>query len=321
MSAVRDTTISPQPGKGSEPKSFWSRYSFVIGLTMLVFILVPLFSTPEQMTAEPILFIDSELNRASEGRATVLAKMDLSNSEQLRKFPTEIGDWRGSDFDTTAVERFLNPDCLLMRSYSKPGLFQAIFFVVSQSKLKSSIHPPSDCYPSLGYTIEEEGQERIPIVNTGWAAKPPQDWPSIYKNPEYGTLYFWGSIPAKKLVVFRQSNGEVIERRVVLYFYMKDNELTSTRMTLIRISALAPLTGSYDNIMNIEKEFVSDAFPHMFEVSKKKRGEINVVRLVKSGVGGCLLVAFLFSIPVVILISPRIHRLRLQRRRNQREET
>ena len=91
---------------------------------------------------------------------------------------------------------------------------------------------------------------------------------------------------------------------------MKDNKLTPDTVTMIRVSALAPLTGSYDGLMNIEKEFVRDVFPHMFELQEGKQGQSQmiIVYLAKPGVGGCLFLALLFSIPLAILIYPRLHR-------------
>jgi len=327
MLAVFGATISPEPEGGNESKSFWHQYSLLIGLSILAFILIFLLTTTEQLTEQltssHVLFIDSELSSASENETPVLTKLDLSSSEHLKKFPAEIGDWRGSDYDTSTLETQMEADSMLMRAYSKPGLYQPIFFLVMQSGLQSSFHPPLVCYPALGYTIEEEGRETIPIVNTGWAATPSKEWPSVTKSPGYRSLYFQGSIPAKTLVVSKQSEGKVIERRVVLYFYIKDNKFMSNKLTMIRVSALAPLSGSYDGILNMEKEFVRDAFPYMFEIQQRKQGQgqMIIVHLANSGVGGCLLLAFLFSMPLAILIYPRLAGSQSRRKKKTRDDS
>ena len=307
-------TISPGSKGDNEPKSFWNEYSLLIGLSILVFILIFLLTNSEQLYSSfsHISLIDSELSSASENETPVLTKLDLSSSEQLRKFPTDIGDWKGYDYDTSSLETYFKADCMLMRAYIKPGLYQPIFFLVMQSRVQSSFHPPVVCYPALGWTIEEEGKESVPVAHTAWTTEMPSNvWPSVGENPEYMEAFFRSSIPVKKLVVFQGSMEKVTERRVVLYFYMKENKLTSRGVTMIRVSALAPLIGSYDGIMDIEKEFVRDAFPYMFEIQQQKQGDgqMIIVHLVKAGLGGQLFVAFLFSIPLAILIYPRVRRL------------
>jgi len=318
MIAVFGAVISPGPKRKSEPKSFWREYSLPIGLLSLVFILIFLLTTPEQLASDPALFIDSELDFTSGHEVSVLLKMDLSSSEQLKKLPTKFGDWTGRDDDVSSIEQFLEAGCLLIRSYSKPALVQPIFFLIMQSDFKSSFHPPIVCYPALGWTIEEEGEETIPIADTTWAHKPSAEWPSVTRNPE-SSSYIRDSLLAKKLVVFKGTKDDIKERRVVLYFYLKDNQLISDRVTMMRVSALAPLSGSYDEILNIEREFISDIFPHLFEICEKKQDQMFIVHLAKSGVGGCLLLAFLFSIPLVILIYPRVRRPSVAKKEEPRD--
>lgn len=326
MLAMFGTTISPESKGGDESKSFWREYSLLIGLSILVFILIFLLTTTEQLYSSfsHISLIDSELSSVSENETPVLTKLDMSSSEGLRGFPTEIGDWKGYDYETSSLEEYFQADCMLMRAYSKPGLYQPIFLLVMQSRVQSSFHPPVVCYPALGWSIEEEGKEGIPVAPTDWTTETPSDvWPSVAENPEYGEAFFRSSVPAKRLVVYQQSAEEVTERRVVLYFYMKENKLTSRRVTMIRVSALAPLSGSYDGILGIEKEFVTDVFPYMFEVQQRtqEHGQPIIVYLVKSGVAGQLFVAFLFSIPLAILIYPRVRRPSATAKEETRDNT
>ena len=307
------STTATEPEGNNEPVSFWREYSLLIGLGLLVIILVILLTPIDVLTDVPIKFIDSELGSASENATPVLTKMDLSSSEQLRQLPTEFGDWSGSDYEISTIETALEADCMLMRSYSKPGLYQPIFLLIMQSELTSSFHPPVVCYPALGYEIEEEGKEQVQLADTSWAGftlentgKLPQRVREELKATPYA-----GWLSVKKLVVFKQNDGKVTERRVVLYLYMKDNYmkdniLISNRVTMIRVSALAPLTGSHDEIVNIEKEFISDIFPYIFEIRQGNQGPLIIVHLARSGVDGCLLIAFLFSVPLAILIYPYV---------------
>jgi len=54
------------------------------------------------------------------------------------------------------------------RDYSHPKLYQPVFFLIMQSTNRSSFHPPVVGYPALGYTIETEGKEKIPVQNVSW---------------------------------------------------------------------------------------------------------------------------------------------------------
>jgi hypothetical protein len=142
-------------------------------------------------------------------------------------------------------------------------LYQPVFFLIVQSNNRSSFHPPIVCYPALGYTIEEEGKELVPVHNASWAGG---QWLSEMD------VTFNGTIVVKKLVVAKESeeDGKVTERRVVLYFYVKDRPVASNTVTMVRVSAIAPTEGSYDGILNISKEFMGDTIPYMFEPKEKE---------------------------------------------------
>ncbi|MFC1937294.1 exosortase-associated EpsI family protein [Chloroflexota bacterium] len=314
------TTMPAEPEQTEETASgsIWKEHSLLIGLGVLVVILFFLLATPEQLFYHSlnVEYVDSQPGSLSKYRVPVLPKFDFTSNEQLSKFPTEIAGWTGSDFDTSRVEEILKPDVILMRAYSKPGLYQPVFLLLIHSRSRTSFHPPPVCYPALGWTIEEEAIEPVSLEMTGWAAEPfKEEIPSVARHPEYRGEYYVGGVPARKLVVFKQSGERVTERRVVLYFYLKDDEVSSSRMTMIRLSALAPLSGSYDEILNSEKELIIDAFPHMFEIQPEKQSPMLIVHLAKSGVGGWLLLALLFSIPLAFLTYHFIQRASSRKRR------
>jgi hypothetical protein len=142
-------------------------------------------------------------------------------------------------------------------------LYQPVFFLVMQSENRSSFHPPIVCYPALGYTIVEEGKELIPVQDVSWAEDP---WLSEKDVP------LTVALAVKKLVVVKEAeeDGKITERRVVLYYYVKDRPFTSDTVTMIRVSALAPIDGSYEGPLNISRDFMGDTVPCMFEVQRKE---------------------------------------------------
>jgi hypothetical protein len=276
---------------------FFEEYSRIIGLLMLTFVIILLFSTPSMLLAKSITTIGTELGSSSGSETPVRTLVDFGNTAHMQAFPKQIGDWTASDYNTTQLEEYLGADVLLIRAYSNPKLYQPIFFLIMQSTNRSSFHPPIICYPALGYTIEEEGEEEVQVQNRSWAEGP---WRSERE------VSFNGTISVKKLIVVKESKEDrtVTERRVVLYFYVKDNSLTSDTVTMVRVSALAPPDGSYDGILNITKEFMGDTIPYMFELQRK---EPVLFILLASGSGtGKVAIVLLFLAPLAIIFYPQI---------------
>jgi hypothetical protein len=193
-------------------------YSTIIGMLLLAFVIIFLFSTPSMILAKEITVVGSDL-ATSENVIPVRTKMDFGDKVKVQNFPTLIGNYSGVDCDTSDLTERLKADVTLMRSYRNPS--SQIFLLILQSKNRSSFHPPTVCYPALGYEIDEESTDKIVIHNESWIEGP---WREVEKSTV--------SLKVKKLGV---SKGE--ERRVVLYFYVKP-PLLSDDITLIRISAL-----------------------------------------------------------------------------------
>ena len=282
-------------------KSFFEEYSRAIGLLLLLFVIILVFSTPSMILARTITTIDTELSYASDDAMPVRTKMDFGNNEHIQKFPEQLGNWTAYEYNTTGLAERLNADVMLMRAYSHPKYYQPVFFLIMQSNNRSSFHPPIVCYPALGYTIKEEGLAEVPVHNVSWAAG---YWRAEEYEREYGLL-FNGTIAAKKLIVTKESKeeGQVKERRVVLYFYVKQTFASNT-VTMIRVSALAPRNGSYAGILNRTKEFMGDTVPHLFEVQKE---EPIILTVFSSGPAiGKLAIAMLFLVPLGFIFYPSI---------------
>ena len=277
-------------------KSFFEEYSKIIGLLVLVFVIIMLFSTPSMILAKAVTTIGTELSHATGDETVVRTKLDFGNSEHMRAFPMQLGDWTVSDYNTTRVAESLGADVMLLRAYSHPKLYQPVFFLIVQSNNRSSFHPPIVCYPALGYTIEEEGKELVPVHNVSWTAGRwiECDMPSNV------------TVSVKKLVVTKEAeeDGKVTERRVVLYYYVKDRPLASNTVTMVRVSAIAPTEGPYEGILNISKEFMGDTIPCMFEI---QREEPTIFTSLASGsITGKAALVMLFLVPLAIIFYQQL---------------
>jgi len=140
----------------------------------------------------------------------------------------------------------------------------------------------------MGFEVESEGKELVMVKDHNW-----KDTPSF-------------SIPMTRMIISRESNGRITERRVVLYCYVKGNQFTSDTITMIRVEGLAPISGPYDGILGIEKDFLAMAIPYMFDPGEGGEWKPLVLQLVEFGIGGFLLIALMFLVPVLIIIFPRI---------------
>lgn len=282
-------------------KDFLKEYSKIIGLLVLTFVIILLLSPTSMIFARSITVIDTELSHTSGNDISVRTKMDFGDNEHIRAFPTKIGEWRGIDYNSTTVEERLGADVVLMRAYFHPKLYQPVFFLILQSDNRSSFHPPTVCYPALGYEVEEESEEKINIKNVSWAEAPFMSF--VRDNMEDTEGIFNGEMNVRRLVVKKESEGKIKERRVVLYFYVKDNPFTSDNFTMIRVSALAPETGSYMGTLNNCKDFISEVPPHMFEF--RDLGDIIAVELIKQGVFGWVFLFMLILLPFLIMFYPK----------------
>jgi len=277
---------------------FYKRYSLAIGLLVLVGIVVILLTSPSQIFSRGVSFIDTELSQSSGQKAYVTTKIDFGNNEHVQAFPTEIGDWQSIDYDVTVIKESLGADTMLQRTYYQSIVGNRLFFVIVQADTDSSFHSPPICYQSAGYTIEEEEKDEFVVSATGWVDETEEriSPPTI-------------SIPVKKLVVYKESDGKVVERRVVLYYYVEGNQFTSNTITMIRISAIVPVEGSYEEILNTEKDFAAETFPYMFGSSDEGDTEIIFAQLTGAGLLGYFAIAILIFIPLAIMFYPRIRKL------------
>lgn len=279
-------------------------YSKLIGLIILAFVIIILLSTPSMILARSITTIGTELSRATGDETVVRTKIDFGNNEHMQAFTTQVGDWTASDYNSTEIAEQLNTDVMLLRAYSHPRFYQPLEFLIMQSTNRSSFHPPVVCYPALGYTVEEESKELVTVQNISWAA---ERWMQKYEV---------SSVPivVKKLVVVKKSDdGAVTERRVVLYFYVKERPFDANTITMIRVSALVPVEGSYEGGLGRTKVFMAETIPYMFELREEEPNFFTILAS-RSVIGKGVLI-LLFLAPVPFISYPHISNRRRKIRR------
>ena len=271
--------------------AFYRRYALLLAAIALVLILVLLLSSPGSALSPGGTFIGTELTHITGDEVYVRTKMDLGNAEHLREFPKQFGVWTGVDAPEADVEEIretLGADIVLLREYERLGLYQPLDFLIMQAETDVSFRTLTICYVAQSFEIEEEGKETLPVGG-------------IEQGGGEGQL----AVPLKKMVVSRKLDGSVFQRLVVLYFYVKRNQFSGDDVTMLRVQALAPLEGPYESILNMEKDFLAEAIPHLFEPVDREKWSPLAVRLAGLGVGGYVVIALLLLIPVAIAVYPK----------------
>jgi len=272
--------------------SLYKQYFAIIGLLVLTVVICVLLLPASMILARTVAFIDTTSYRASSDQIPVRTKMDIGDSEHMRAFPEMVGKWVGIDYEASQIEEWLNADVVLMRAYRTPNFDHPVFLLLVRSNDPVSFHPPVVCYPALGYQIEEEGKEKIPLTNVEWVSY----WRSETEQKVAS------SINTNKLVVFKEVDEGVIERRVVLYFYVKEEPIVGDTLTMIRISMLVPADISCDEEISMAKDFVADVIPYLFELYETKEEPV-AAQLSESGIGWLVMVISVTTPLMMVVFS------------------
>ncbi len=266
-------------------------YLTIIGLFLLAVSIIVLGSSPKLISSKGVSFVDTELSQASGHETLVWCKVNFKSNERMAEFPLKIGNWQGHEIDERQeanLRELLGANVFLMRNYTKPGLYAPIFFLILQAKESSAFHPPPVCYRAMGYHVDEH-KEVVHITGT-------------YLSED--NSFIGGSIPMKKLIISKTKGGKLIERRVVLYCYLKGNQFTSDYINLMRVSAIIPLKGSYEGVLEEMKGFIAEAIPYLFEFPEEEERQILLVKLANSGIRGWFLILLMFALPLILIIYP-----------------
>ncbi len=279
----------------------------LIGLLLLALVVIFLFATPGTIFSRNVSFIYPSLSDPGAGETSVQTKMDFGDQEHVESFPMEIGEWTGVNYDTVEAERMrdqLGASVLMMRDYYKPGLWRGLTFLIMQSENRASFHPPQVCYPAQGWKVQEEGTEVIPMPESFW--KEVGDIGPL--DPLEMASEYLGPVSMSKIII-TIGEDDIKDRHVVLYCYVRNSSYwgSSDTVTMLRVSGPTLLTGSYEDMLNIEKEFMAEVIPLLFEAREKE--DTFISQIASLGPGGILLLILMFAGPLAFAFHPEIRRL------------
>jgi hypothetical protein len=268
-----------------------SKYFVLIGVCVLTVAVTFLLAAPNFIFSPTITVIGTDLNKTSPNQISVLTKTDF-DPQQIANFPRDVGKWHGVDYDTTATAQKLGAPVVLLRGYNPDTFTQPLFLTIVQSKADSSFHGPIHCFGAEN--IQDQAAEQLAIDNPAWAK-------------DNGTVY----MPLNKLIVANKSpDGQILDRSVVLYFYVKGNQYYNDTITMIEVQGLIPLEGPYDGTLDEEKLFLSQITPLIFQLQPNQSGNWHplIAEMAGKGAIGYLGIGAFLLIPLVIIFYPFMRR-------------
>jgi hypothetical protein len=220
-----------------------------------------LLSTPSMIFAQSVAIVDTELRDQGADPTRVLTRLDLGDEAQLQRIPRELGPWRlAQERDWDRVAEILNTDVLLSRDYTRSDLLQPANLLIVQSTNVSSFHPAPVCYRAQGWTVPADGGRvvTVHVPNATWAQ---ERWLS-----DAETNVFGGNITAKLLEATKtNAAGEVVEKRVALYVYLKKEDWRVTKeVTWIRTEIVIPPDSPAEEALPVLSSLLGETVPQIF---------------------------------------------------------
>ncbi len=177
-----------------------------------------------------VFVTDVDYWRKTNRQRTVRTPYDFTLGPNLAAIPLEVGEWRGVDVpeDNQEVYILLEPEVYILRRYTRPDGRYLWLHLIGSHKTKS-FHSPQLCYSALEWQTSV-GSEAIPI------------------GP--------AEVYALKVVARRPP-----QQHIVLYFFLWPNarrETTTDGLVMFRVTA--PLQGTEEETMAMEREFIRQFF-------------------------------------------------------------
>ena len=169
----------------------------------------------------------------TEHERAVTAHFDFNLRADLKQIPLKLGDWHGEDVPQTNVEVFilLEPEQYVQRRYQLPdGRF--VWLSLIGSRKSKSFHSPQICYSSDGWTTEVSS-EVVPLDR--------------------------GEVYTLRLVAQKEVNGINLDH-IITYFYLWPSYQRNPQDGMVLVKLTAPLYGSVDESLELERQFFRELF-------------------------------------------------------------
>lgn len=263
---------------------------------MALLVTAVMLSTPSTIFAQSVSLVDTELRERGTEPQRVLTKMELGDAASLESVSEELGAWRmTTEHDWDKVADILNTDVLLSRDYSHPNLIQPAHLLIIQSYNVSSFHPAPVCYRVQGWELPADGGRSVPV------AVPNATWAESHWLSEAEPRAFNGTIEAKLFdVVKRDDDGNVTEKRVALYVYIKREDWRVTNsVTWVRTEIAVTPDTTAEQAAPVLADLLGAALPELFHFGDEDEDTLGF-SLLTGGVPGIAAFAAMLALPAAL---------------------
>ena len=255
----------------------------LIGIISLSYILIFLLS-PKDITDATV--VDTEYWRETGNRLLIKTAYEYNNKEDIKSFPTVLGDWKSFDYRySDDVYKLLNADILLTRGYTNAS--NIMWIDIINSKTGESFHKQNICLSGAGWNIDKESIATFKIANL------PNPFTKFYAN---------------RLDISKGNN-----KQTMIYWFMFKKFGSKDAVTMIRLSAPVNSNQTIDMTYDRTKNFIEG---QLFDAMYKKGGDIENITtaeyiMEKYGNKGILAMIMIILIPIgTVIIGIRKKRLK-----------
>lgn len=245
----------------------------MVGILLLSYVLILILS-PEDISDFTIA--DTEYWRESRNRLILKTVFDYNSREEIRSFPKNIGDWKGSDFRyPDEVYKILKADVLLSRKYTKSD-GSIVWIDIINSKVGESFHKQKICVEAAGWKINDQSTSEFKFAES--------------------------SDPFAKLRANRLDYSRKDEKQIMVYWFMFKKLGAKDSVAMIRITS--PVITKEDDTYNTIKTFIEDdLFKSMYYQVGQENMTVGENIMNNYGRTGKIVLAIGILIPVVIIFE------------------
>jgi hypothetical protein len=211
----------------------------------------------------------------TKNRLLIRTAYEYSNQEDIKAFPVNLGNWKGSDFRySDGVYANLKADILLSRAYTSGG--DLIWMDMINSKTGESFHSPETCLEG-SWNINNKSIAEFRI------ADPPNPFTRLY---------------AYRLDISKNNNNN--KKQVMVYWFMFKRFGNNDAVTMIRLTSpvIDNETATFDSIKGfVEKEL----FDAMYERGKPENITYAEYIIQEYGRNGMVAMALVLIAPIYLV--------------------
>ncbi len=227
------------------------------GAVGLALVMVVLLSTPATLVGASTSYVDTHLAGRSGNAEPVAGFLDLADPEDLADFPLRLGAWEGGPDESRAgrwprVAEYYDAEGLLVRAYSRPGLYVPLDVFILQTRQTHVFHSLEASYRAV------LGMDTLSVTPVHL---------ELNRESSEAPHLVPAAVPGSRLLVERVGADGPEERRIAYTFWVIEEDWrVPTRATWVRAELIVPANGPYDAHDALILDFMGELGARLFRV-------------------------------------------------------